>query len=65
MILHPTFKKGVENLYGYTNDQNGIRHAFLEGDANGDMEDAVFVFWAWASFSSYLVSKTRKSGLME
>ena len=63
VALHPALKTGIENLYGYTNDEDGIRHARLEGDANVDTEDAVFMFGACASFSAYLVSKARKAGL--
>ena len=65
VVLHPAFKKGVENLYGYTGDEDGIRHALLETDANVGMEEAVFMFGACTSFSSYLVNKARKSGLLE
>ena len=62
--LHPAFKKGVERLYGYTNDEDGIRHAQLGHDVNVDMEDAVFMFGACAAFSAYLVDKARKAGLL-
>ena len=65
MTLHPAFKKGVENLYGYTSDENGIRHALLEGNADVDIEDAVFMYGACASFSSFLINKARKSKLLE
>lgn len=62
--LHPAFKKGVESLYGYTSDEDGIRHAQLGDDASVDMEDAVFMFGACAAFSAYLVDKARKAGLL-
>ncbi len=65
MVLHPSLRKGIENLYGYTSDEDGIRHALLEGNANVDLEDAVFMFGACASFSSYLINKARKSELLE
>ena len=63
VALHPAFKTGIEKLYAYTNDEDGIRHALLDGDANVDTEDAVFMFGACASFSAYLVNKARKAGL--
>ena len=63
--LHGAFKKGIENLYGYTNDEDGIRHALLEEQANVDTEDAVFMFGACASFAAYLVNKARKAGLIK
>ncbi len=65
MVLHPSLKKGVEKLYGYTSNEDGIRHALLEDNSNVDMEDAVFMFGACASFSSYLINKARKSGLFK
>ncbi len=63
VALHPAFKIGIEKLYAYTNDEEGIRHALVDGDANVDTEDAVFMFGACASFSAYLVNKARKAGL--
>ena len=63
--LHGAFKKGIENFYGYTSDESGIRHALLEGQANVDMEDAVFMFGACTSFAAYLVNKARKAELLK
>ena len=62
--LHPAFKKGIENFYGYTNDKDGIRHAGIKKDQDLDMEDAVFMFGACASFAAYLVNKARTAGLL-
>ena len=63
--LHPAFKLGIENLYGYTSDEDGVRHAHLDGEANVDIDDAVFMFGACTSFVAYLVNKARKAGLLE
>ena len=63
--LHRAFKNGIENLYGYTNDEKGIRHALREGKANVDPDDAVFMFGACTSFAAYLVNKARKAGLLK
>ena len=63
VVLHHAFRKGIENLYGYTNDNPGIRHALNESGANVDLEDAVFMFGACAAFSAYLVNKARRAGL--
>lgn len=62
--IHPAFKKGIESFYGYASDEDGIRHAGIEKDADVDMEDAVFMFGACASFAAYLVNKARKAGLL-
>ena len=65
VILHGAFKSGIEKLYGYSSDENGIRHSLLDEDgANVDVEDAVFMFGACASFAAYLVYKARRAGLI-
>lgn len=65
VVLHGAFKKGIEKLYGYSSDENGIRHSLLDEDeANVDMEDAAFMFGACASFAAYLVNKARSAGLI-
>ena len=45
-------------------DEKGIRHALTEGKADVDMDDAVFMIGACASFVSYLVGKARAAGLI-
>ena len=56
--LHPALKKGIASLYGYTADEQGIRHALLDQtDANVGQDEAVFMLGACASFASYLIRK--------
>lgn len=63
--MHPAMKKGFVALYGWTSDEQGIRHPLLnEGDANVDESDALFMIGACASFISYLIAKGRKAGLI-
>ena len=62
--IHPALKKGIESFYGYTSDKDGIRHAEIKKDQDVDMEDAVFMFGACASFAAFLVNKARKAGLL-
>ena len=62
--VHPALKEGFSRIYGYTSDKGGIRHALLEDEAQVDLEDAVFMIGACASFTSYLVGKARKAGLI-
>ena len=62
--IHPAFKKGIENFYGYASDKDGIRHAGIKKDTDVDMEDAVFMFGSCASFAAFLVNKARKAGLL-
>ena len=54
--LHPALKNGFSNIYGYTNDKGGIRHAMLEQpDLNAD--DAKFFLLSCTSFVNYLKTK--------
>ena len=56
--LHPALKDAFAKLYGYTSNQQGIRHALLDSaTAKVRVEEAVFMLGACASFSSYLWRK--------
>jgi hypothetical protein len=55
--MHPAFKDAITKLYGWTSDENGIRHALLEASAAVDEADAHFMLVACAAFVNYLVSK--------
>ena len=58
--VHPALKKGFAAIYGFTSDEQGIRHPLLDnGDANVDETDAIFMIGACAAFVSYLVNKSR------
>ncbi|MDU8913989.1 hypothetical protein [Aestuariicoccus sp. MJ-SS9] len=36
-LLHPALEKGILNIYGWTSDENGVRHASFEyGGAVGE-----------------------------
>jgi hypothetical protein len=62
--IHPALKKGFTSLYGYTSDEGGIRHALLDsGQAAVDEVDAIFFLGACSSFVSYLIGKSRGTGL--
>ena len=65
IALHPALREGFKKIYGYTSDESGIRHALLEGQAGVDLEDAVFMIGACASFTTYLIGKARRSGLLK
>ena len=60
-IKHQALTGAFSQLYGYTNDEQGIRHALLEKDSPAvDIDEAVFMFGACASFAAYLVNKYQK-----
>lgn len=54
--IHPALKKGLSALYGYTSDENGIRHAMLE-EPKISATDAKFMLVACAAFINYLKGK--------
>lgn len=51
--LHPALKDGFSKLYGYTNDDDGIRHAMLE-EPDLDQSDAQYFLLSCTSFINYL-----------
>lgn len=55
--IHGSLKSAFEKLYGYTNDEDGIRHALSDSEARVDEVDALFMLGACASFVSYLIAR--------
>lgn len=56
--LHTAFEKGLNNLYGYTSDANGIRHALID-TPNVDFADAKFMLVICSAFVNYLIDKSK------
>lgn len=57
-VLHPALKDAFSKLYGYTSNEQGVRHALLDRtDAQVGQDEAVFMLGACASFASYLWRK--------
>ena len=54
--IHPALRNGMSNLYGYTNDADGIRHAMLE-QPNLTAADAKYFLISCTAFVNYLKSK--------
>jgi hypothetical protein len=56
--LHGSLKAAFGSLYGYSSDEEGVRHALVFGDeAQVDEADALFMLGACASFVSYLLAR--------
>ena len=58
VLQHKALKEALSRLYGYTSDEQGIRHALLDNaqpKLSGD--EALFMLGACASFASYLWRK--------
>ena len=63
VLKHPALASAIKSLYGYTNDEEGIRHALVfEDKANVDMKEAMFMFGACASLAAYLANVCRERG---
>jgi AbiJ-like protein len=62
--LHPALAKGFATLYGYTSDEDGIRHAILE-ETNVGFDEAKFMLVACSAFVHFLISKAEGAGLLK
>jgi len=57
--LHAGLKKAFTVLYGYSSDEEGVRHALVFNEnPKVDEADALFMLGACASFVSYLIART-------
>jgi hypothetical protein len=64
--IHSALKKGFSAIYGFTSDEQGIRHPLLDKDAAAvDEADAMFMIGACSAFVSYLIDKSRAAGLFK
>ena len=53
--LHPALKEAFSKLYGYTSDEEGIRHPLIASATSpAGQDEAVFMLGACAAFASYL-----------
>ena len=58
--LHPALESAFLKLYGYSSDEEGVRHSLVLKEAPlVGLEEAVFMFSACASFCSYLWQKNQ------
>jgi hypothetical protein len=62
--LHSALERGFKQLYGYTSDSDGIRHALME-DHNCDFEDAIYMLVSSSAFINYLIIKADKAGIKQ
>ena len=61
VLNHDALAKAFSALYGYSSNEQGIRHALLDrSEANVGLDEAMFMYGACASFAAYLVSKHRQ-----
>ena len=62
--LHPSLKLGLEKLYGYTSDKDGVRHAIF-GQSRVDETDARFMIVTCSAFVTFLIAKADAAGLLK
>ncbi len=62
--LHPALKAGLERLYGYTSDEDGIRHPILD-EPNVDEADARYMIVTCSAFVNFLIVKAEAAGLLK
>lgn len=56
--MHGSLKAAFGSLYGYSSDQEGVRHALVfDDEAQVDETDALFMLGACASFVSYVLAR--------
>jgi hypothetical protein len=62
VAIHQALKTAFSALYGYTSDQEGIRHAMLD-EPNLTFSDAKFMLVACSAFVNYIVGKAVEAGI--
>jgi hypothetical protein len=59
--LHPALGTAFSNLYGYSSDEGGIRHALTEAE-KVDFNDAKFMLVVCSAFINFVEGKLRMKG---
>jgi hypothetical protein len=63
--IHGALVSGFKSVYGFSSDEQGIRHPLLDKEAPAvDETDAMFMIGACSAFISYLINKSRAVGLL-
>lgn len=61
--IHPALKEGWLKIYGWTSDEDGVRHGSIDA-ASIDQTMAKYMLVSCSAFVSYLIDEGRKSGLI-
>ncbi len=62
--IHGALKAAFVQLYGYTSNEDGVRHAILDEPQIG-FDEAKFMLVSCSAFVNYLISKAQSGGLMD
>jgi len=60
--IHPALRAAVKQLYGYSSDANGVRHAILDQATIGYAE-AAFMLVACSAFVNFFTEKVREASV--
>lgn len=60
--IHRGLKSGFRQLYGYSSDESGIRHAILD-ETNVGFAEAKYMIVSCSAFINYLIAKADAAGL--
>ena len=60
--FHPAFADALKKLYGWTNDEDGIRHSLMD-ESSLSQEEALFMLVSCSAFTNYLIVKADKAGI--
>lgn len=60
VYIHSAMEKAFSSLYGYTSDENGIRHGGIDF-TNAPTEDAKYMLVSCSAFVNYLIEKWTKA----
>ncbi len=56
--IHPALKQGFSNLYGWTSDEEGVRHAKFREPLSCDELEARYMLITCSAFVNYVIYKT-------
>lgn len=62
--LHGALKSAFEKLYGFTSDDDGIRHAMIDDPSVG-FDEAKYMIVSCSAFCSYLLGKAQSVDLIK
>jgi hypothetical protein len=63
--IHPALQDAFVKLYGYTSDEEGVRHAILNNDVDVEFDEAKFMVVSCSAFVNYLIAKADAVGLIK
>lgn len=64
IAIHPALEQGIIKIYGYTSDDDGIRHSMTDNSAC-DLDEAKYMLVSCSAFVNYLIGKASKVDLLK